>query len=440
VTTTTTRAAFAGRSGGAGDGSGGADAPDPAGGADDRLPGRLARDTSRLLDRPLTSYYLVLGSSAMLLLLGLLMVLAASNVESFQKFQSSFSIFQKQAMWAAAGLPIMWVAYRLPVRVLRVLAYPMVIGAVILLCLVPVLGHKVHGNQNWLDFGGPFRMQPSEAAKLALVLWGADLLTRKRKLLSQWKHLLVPLVPGTGAILLLIMAGQDLGTSLILLTILFALLWVAGAPGRLFTAMAGCALTLILLLIALKPNRMKRVEALFAGCTDQNYLDSCWQAANSVFALANGGWWGQGLGASSGKWGYVPEAYTDSIFAIIGEDLGLVGTLTVLALFGMLGYAGIRIAARTQDMFVRLAAAGATAWLMVQAIVNIAAVLRMLPIAGVPLPLVSYGGSALLPTMFVLGMLLSFARCEPGAQAALAVRGPGFVRLTVARLLPRRAR
>jgi cell division protein FtsW len=393
-----------------------------------------------LLDRPLTSYYLVLGSSAMLLLLGLIMVLAASNVDSFRKYHSSFSIFQKQVMWAAIGLPIMWVAYRLPVRTLRVLAYPLLIGSVVMLCLVLVAGTKVNGNQNWLDFGGPFRLQPSEAAKLALVLWGADLLTRKRKLLGQWKHLLVPLVPGTVLILGLIMAGRDLGTSLILVVILFALLWVAGAPGRLFTQMAGGAVAVILLLIAIEPNRMRRVQTLFTPCTDADYLGSCWQAANSVYALANGGWWGQGLGASSGKWGYVPEAYTDSIFAIIGEDLGLVGTLTVLALFGALGYAGIRIATRTDDMFVRLAAAGAVAWLMVQAIVNIAAVLRMLPIAGVPLPLVSYGGSALLPTMFVLGMLLSFAKCEPGAQAALAVRGPGIVHRGVARLLPRRAR
>jgi len=376
----------------------------------------------------------------MLLLLGLIMVLAASNVDSFRKYHSSFSIFQKQVIWAAIGLPIMWVAYRLPVRTLRVLAYPLLIGSVVMLCLVPVVGTKVNGNQNWLDFGGPFRLQPSEAAKLALVLWGADLLTRKRKLLSQWKHLLVPLLPATVLILGLIMVGRDLGTSLILVVILFALLWVAGAPGRLFTQMAGGALTVVLLLIWIEPNRMRRVQTMFSACTDADYLGSCWQAANSVYALANGGWWGQGLGASSGKWGYVPEAYTDSIFAIIGEDLGLIGTLTVLALFGALGYAGIRIASRTDDMFIRLAAAGAVAWLMVQAIVNIAAVLRMLPIAGVPLPLVSYGGSALLPTMFVLGMLLSFAKCEPGAQAALAVRRPGIVHRGVARLLPRRAR
>jgi cell division protein FtsW len=436
VTTTTTTTPGAAPAAGPHAGAAGA-AQEPAGGSP---VARLRREARRLLDRPLTSYYLVLGSSTMLLVLGLLMVLAASNVKAFQESGSSFSIFQRQAMWAAIGLPLAYLAYRLPVRALRLLAYPMLLGTVVLLALVPLMGHKVNGNQNWLDFGGPFRLQPSEGAKLALLLWGADLLTRKRRLLHQYNHLLVPLVPATGAILLLIMAGQDLGTSVIVVAILFALLWVAGAPGRLFALLSGCALALIMLLIAVKPNRLNRVLSMFAPCTDENYQGSCWHAVNSVYALANGGWWGQGLGDSSGKWGYVPETYTDSIFAIIGEDMGLVGTLSVLALFGVLGYAGIRIAARTDDMFVRLAASGATAWLMVQAIVNIAAVLRMLPIAGVPLPLVSYGGSALLPTMFVLGMLLSFARCEPGAQAALAVRGPGPVRLAVARLLPRRAR
>jgi cell division protein FtsW len=407
-----------------------------------RLAG-LRQEGQRLLDRPLTSYYLVLGSAAMLLVLGLIMVLAASTVVSMRRYGSPYSIFELQFRSALLGLPLMWLAYRLPVRTLRVLAYPILLGSIVLLGLVltPGIGRSVNGNQNWIDFGGPFRIQPSELAKLALVLWGADLLARKRKLLHQWKHLLVPLVPATGVILMMIMAGQDLGTSVIVVAILFGLLWVAGAPVRLFVGMSAAGLAVVTLLVRADPDRLARVQTLFASCdSEADYLRSCWQAKNSIFALANGGFWGQGLGAGFGKWGWVPEAHTDAIFAIIGEDLGLVGTLAVLGLFGVLGYAGLRIAHRTRDPFVRLAAGAVTMWVMVQAMVNVAAVLRLLPIAGVPLPLVSYGGSALLPTMFALGMLLSFARREPGARAALAVRGPGPVRRALAGLVAARPR
>jgi cell division protein FtsW len=288
---------------------------------------------------------------------------------------------------------------------------------------VPGIGETVNGNTNWISIGGPFQLQPSEFGKLALVLWGADLLARKndRNLLVQWKHLLVPLVPVTVMLLGLIMLGGDMGTTMILTAILFGMLWLAGAPTRLFAGVLAGAFSLATLAIATSPNRMGRLHCIAA--TDPGTGDQCWQAVHGIYALASGGWFGSGLGASVEKWGELPEPHTDFIFAVTGEELGLAGTLSVLALFAALGYAGIRVAGRTEDPFVRFAAGGVTTWITVQAVINIGAVLGLLPIAGVPLPLFSYGGSAILPTMFAIGLLICFARSEPATRAALAVRG-----------------
>ncbi|MBD2900522.1 putative lipid II flippase FtsW [Actinomadura nitritigenes] len=381
-----------------------------------------------LLDRPLTSYYLVLSCSVMLLALGLTMVLSASSVKQLQETGSAYTLFQKQAVWMVIGLPLMWMASRLPVRTFRALAYPLLLLSIVALAmvLVPGLGRSAGGATRWIDLG-PVQIQPSEPAKLALVLWGADLLARKERLgqLTEWRPLLVPLLPGAGVLVLLVMLGNDLGTTLVLLTIFLALLWVVGAPGRLFVGIAGLVCLLVSILIIVEPYRMQRLTGFLdpAG----NRLTSNYQGIQGLFAVASGGLFGTGLGEGRAKWDYLPHAETDFIFAIVGEEFGLVGTLVVLGLFGLLAYAGLRIARRVKDPFTRLAAAGATAWLVVQAIVNIGAVIGVLPITGIPLPLVSYGGSALIPTLIALGMLLAFAKREPGARQALSARGPGPV-------------
>ncbi|MFP8944827.1 putative lipid II flippase FtsW [Streptomyces fenghuangensis] len=380
----------------------------------------------RAWDRPLTAYYLILGGSLMLLGLGLVMVFSASQIEALGSGLPSAYYFRKQLLAAALGGVLLLAAARMPVALQRGLAYPLLAVSVFLLCLVqvPGIGHEVKGNQNWIQLGGPFQFQPSEFAKLALVLWGADLLARKgdRRLLNQWKHMLVPLVPVAFLLLGLIMLGRDMGTSLILAAILVGLLWLAGAPLRLFAGVLAVAGALGTLLIATSGNRMARFACL--GATDPGPNDQCWQAVHGIYALASGGWFGTGLGDSMEKWGQLPEPHTDFIFAVTGEELGLAGTLPVLALFAALGYAGIRVAGRTEDPFVRYAAGGVTTWITAQAVVNIGAVLGLLPIAGVPLPLFSYGGSALLPTMFAVGLLISAARSEPAAKAALAMRQP----------------
>lgn len=394
--------------------------------------GRLVQRGRHLLERPLTPYYLILSSSALLLLLGLVMVLSASSVESYAASGSSLAIAQKQAMWALIGVPLFLIASRLPVVFWRRLAIPALIITIVLLVLVlvPGIGVSVQGNQNWIDLGG-FRLQPAEAAKFALIIWGADVLTRKTRMLSQMRHLVVPLIPVSTLVLALVLLGGDLGTSLILMAIVGGLLWLSGAPLRLFAALGGAAGVVVLFMIFERSARLSRLQTFLDPFAD--YQGAGWQPAHSMFALASGGWWGLGLGASREKWGSLPEAHTDFIFAIIGEELGLIGTITVLLLFTALLVGAVRIALTTPDTFVRLASGTVVVWIAAQTIINVGGVVNVLPITGVPLPLVSYGGSALVSTMVALGMLLSFARGLPGARAALAARGPG----RMARLLRR---
>jgi cell division protein FtsW len=310
------------------------------------------------------------------------------------------------------------------VRAYRILGYPLLLAsiALLLLVLVPGVGQNVSGATRWIALPGGLQIQPSEPAKLALVLWGADLLARKERRLGETKHLLIPLLPVAMVMGLLVMAQPDMGTTIVLVTIMLALLFTAGAQLRLF-AKLGVFLGVSLGGLAVaEPYRMQRLTGFRHPCAEQHALSIGYQACQGLYALSSGGWFGLGLGASREKFGYLPNQYTDYIFAIIGEELGLLGTLLVLGLFALLGYAGIRIAQRCPDTFSQLAAAGVTAWLLGQALVNMGAVVGLLPITGIPLPLVSFGGSALVPTMFAIGMLISFARREPSTAKALAAR------------------
>jgi cell division protein FtsW len=380
-----------------------------------------------LLDRPLTSYYLIIGITALLLGLGLVMVLSTSSVQDLSEGLPAYSDFKKQLLGAAFGLPIMYFAARSPARLFRAVAYPLLGVSLLGLCLtlIPGVARSAYGASRWIAIG-PLQIQPSEFAKLALVLWGADLLARKERLrqLEDWRHLLIPLLPGAGLLSMLVMAGDDLGTTFVLLVIFITLLWVIGTPGRIFGGMLALMGIVMLLLAVTSAYRLKRLTGFVnpvGGPMGPNM-----QGIQGKYAVGSGGLFGVGLGASGEKWGYVPESTSDFIFAIIGEELGLVGTLCVCLLYGGLAFAGLRVARRVQDTFSRLAAAAITAWVVMQAVVNIGAVIGVLPITGVPLPLVSAGLSSLLVTMIALGMLMSFARREPGAREALAARGPAL--------------
>jgi cell division protein FtsW len=352
------------------------------------------------------------------------MVLSTSSAQAISQGGSPYGGFQKQLAGVVIGLPLMWIAARSSPTLFRAAAYPMVALSVLGLMLVLVMGQTVDGGERWIVIMG-FQVQPSEFAKLAFVLWGADLLARKEKAgqLSEWKHLLIPLLPGVAIFSMLVMLGDDLSTTFILLVIFLALLWVIGTPARLFIGMLGLMGFALLVLTIVASYRVARIMSFLHP--QAKALTNGWQTLQGTYAVGSGGWFGVGLGAGKLKWGWVPNVTTDFIFAIIGEELGLVGTLCVTFLYGGLAYAGLRIARRVPDTFMRLAAAAATAWIVVQALVNIGAVIGTLPITGVPLPLVSAGLSSLLVTMVALGMLMSFAKREPGAAQALAAAGPG---------------
>ncbi|WP_285756846.1 putative lipid II flippase FtsW [Nocardiopsis ansamitocini] len=381
------------------------------------------RDFARRLDRPLTSYYLIFGSALLLTALGLVMVLSSSMVDSYTETGSAFSIFNKQIGAAAIGLPLMILASQTPVRVFRLLGYPLMLGSIVLLVLTVFRGEEYYGAVRWLEIGG-LTVQASEPAKLAFALWGANVLARKEELkqLVEWRHLLVPLLPGCGMLVLLVLLGSDLGTSFVLMAVFVALLWVVGAPGRLFLGALGLVGALVGIMIAVEPYRMARLTSFWNPEADP--YDGGYQLLHGLYALGTGGLFGVGIGGSREKWGNLPHPESDFIFAIIGEEFGLIGTLIVVCLFGVLGFSGLRVASRVKDPFVQLAAIAITTWITIQALVNIGTVIGVLPITGIPLPLVSAGGSALIPILVGLGILLALAKSEPDARRALAARGP----------------
>jgi cell division protein FtsW len=385
------------------------------------------------LQSPLAGYYLVLGSTIALVGLGLVMVLSSSSVESLRELHSSYTIFAKQAMFAAIGLPLAFAAALLPVRAWKALAWPSLLVGVGALLLVLVAGTTVQGNQNWVRIAG-FSLQPSEAVKLALVVWIAAVLERKRPLFGETVHAVVPVLPVTVVLLALVLAGHDLGTALVLMGLVAALMFTAGVPLRVFAATGALAVAAVFLLVTTSANRMDRLAHWSGKANDPQ--GTGWQPLHALWALASGGWWGLGLGESRQKWSWLPEAHNDFIFAIIGEELGLMGTLAVLALFALLAVGLFRIVLATDDVFVKIATGGVLAWILGQALINIGAVVGLLPVIGVPLPLVSSGGSALMTTLTALGMVLGFARRVPGGAEALASR-PSVVARSLA-VLPRR--
>ncbi|GAA4905947.1 putative lipid II flippase FtsW [Streptomonospora salina] len=383
-----------------------------------------ARELPAILNRPLTSYYLLAGSTVLLTTLGLTMVLSSSMVDSYTETGSAFSLFQKQVLAAAFGLPLLVLASHLPVSAFRLIGYPAMLVSVALLVLTAFRGDAYgSGAVRWLEIGS-MTIQASEPAKLAFGVWGASVLARKEELkqLTDWRQLLIPLLPGCGALVVLVLIGTDLGTSFVLLAIFLSLLWVVGAPARLLAAMIAMVVSLASIMIAVEPFRLARVTSFLDPQNDPT--DSGFQLLHGLYALGTGGVVGVGIGGSHEKWGDLPHPESDFIFAIIGEELGLIGSLVVVGLFGVLGYAGLRVAARVSDPFARLAAAAITAWITIQAMVNIGTVIGVMPVTGIPLPLVSAGGSALIPTMVALGILLALAKSEPDARTALAARGP----------------
>lgn len=375
---------------------------------------------NRILDRPLASYQIVLGSSVLLLGIGLIMVLSASSILARELYGNPFAIFGRQALFAVIGVGFAVAVTRMSQQSLQRLVYPLLIISTCLIAatLIPGIGIEVHGNRNWLPLVAGIRLQPSEFAKLALVLWTADLYARKEHLLKYPRHVWLPMLPVTGAVTALVVAQDDLGTALVLVVVVLGLLWVAGLPKRHMVGIGAAVGAALVFLVAAAPHRVARMlnffDPLSAADTDG------YQSVHSLMAFASGRFFGVGLGASRQKWGTLPEAHTDFILSVIGEELGLFGTVVILGLFALLAYAGIRISTRAGTAMARFTAAGITIWVLSQAVINIGMVLGLFPVIGIPLPLISYGGSSLMTTLVALGLLLNFAKTEPGAARDLA--------------------
>jgi cell division protein FtsW len=367
-------------------------------------------------------------------LLGLVMVMSASSVVARDDYGSAWYFVVRQAAWAAAGAVALLVIARTDYHRWRRPAGLFLVVALLLLvlCLVPGIGVSANGATRWIGTGS-LAFQPSELAKLAVLVWVADLLARRAAHMHNTRATLRPVIVVLAAVATLVMLQPNLGTTIVIAAITLALCFVAGAPLGKLTSWATCSLAAAIALALAEPYRRARVLTFLDPWADP--IDKGYQNIQSLVGLGSGGVFGEGLGASRAKWGYLPYAHSDFIFAIIGEELGLVGSIVVVGLFVLLGIIGVRIALHAPDRFGLLLAIGVTAWFCMQAFVNIGAVIGILPITGVPLPFVSAGGSSLVFGMAGAGLLLSVAR-----QATARPLPPRAPVRAPARRTPARAR
>ena len=371
--------------------------------------GRLYRRGLKadLWDVPVMLLVTTLG----LAIFGCIMVLSASSVTMISQGQSPFSQVSSQVMFLVLGVIAMAGITRIPVGYYhkKSVVYAMLIVALVMQLAVVVVGVEVNGNRNWLKIPGIGQIQPSEFSKLAIIMWLAWVYSRHGDISRSIWRTLFPSIYGVGALVLLIMLGGDMGTAMVYGFIFVGMMWLAGASRSSLLKIGGAFAALALVGVLSSANRVARIFGIWGSCTNAN----CDQANSGEVALATGGFLGVGLGQSRQKYNYLAEAHNDYIFAIIGEELGLLGTLAVLLLYVGLVYCAVRIMLRTTDPLVRLATGGIMIWLTSQAVINMGMVSRILPVIGVPLPFVSYGGSSLLSSLFAAGLLLAFARQTP---------------------------
>jgi cell division protein FtsW len=362
---------------------------------------------------------LLLSSSGFLTAAGLVMVLSAGSVSAAQGYEgNSFWYFQRQLVYAAVGIAAAVLIGRMPARYWKALCVPLLLTSAILMIVAihPFAGTSLYGASRWIDFG-PVTLQPSEIAKLALVAFCATIAAARWGHLDDLRQLLLPLGPVVIGIATLGVLQRDLGTTVILCGSVFLVLFVAGVRMRYLLvgalAFAGGVTYLIV-------GEAYRATRFFDAWLDpwSDPQSSGYQLIQGLIAFGSGGWLGTGLGTGRAKWDFLPNAHSDFIFAVIGEELGLLGALVVVVAFGVLIYAGVRIAIHAGDVFLRLLAAGVIGWIGLQAVINMGAVTGLLPITGIPLPLVSFGGTALVVTLAGVGVLASVSRSSSGKGKA----------------------
>ncbi|GAA3623497.1 hypothetical protein GCM10022200_02150 [Microbacterium awajiense] len=389
-----------------------------------RSRGLAARVSLGKVFAPVPSEFLLISSTALLLTgFGLVMVLSATSATATAAGAPPWEAVLKQGVFAVIGIPLMFVASRLPVIFWKRIAWPALIFATAfqLLVFVPGLGVEAYGNRNWVQIAG-FQAQPSEFLKLALALWVGYVLFRKRTLLGLWRHVYIPLVPVGILVIGTVIAGSDLGTAMVLVLILLGALFFSGVKLRIFILPAIAAAAIVAVLAVTSPDRMRRFMSFLNPNCLEDYLNDCWQPLHGVWGLAGGGVFGVGLGNSKEKYDWLPAAANDYIFAIVGEELGIIGCIVVLGLFALFAVGAFHIIRKTDDPFVRIVAGGVTVWIVGQALINIGVVLRVLPVLGVPLPFMSQGGTSLLSVLIASGVLLSLARTLPAQTPTVPAR------------------
>ena len=355
--------------------------------------------------------FVVLAVMAMLMvLLGIVMVLSAASVQDLRIHGNAWYHQRRQLTWVVLGLAGLVTTSRLDYRRLKPMAIWLLAGSVLLLLAVyvPGIGIRANGSSRWIGVGAA-TFQPSELAKLAVILYGSVLLSSRP--VNDLRGTVLPLAAVLGGVGALVYAEPDLGTTMILAAIAASLLFFAGLRLAIVGATAALGASMMGALTMTVGYRRERLLSMFDPWSDP--LNTGWQAIQAGVAMSNGGLWGMGLGASRAKWGFLPFAQTDFIFAIVAEELGFVAALGVILVYLVIGLVGLNTALRAPDRLGQLLAAGITTWIMIQAYVNIGAVLGVLPITGVPLPLVSYGGSSMVLTLTAYGVLLNVARQTP---------------------------
>ena len=376
-----------------------------------------------LFATPASAYYLILGSVIALSSLGLVMVLSASSVKSLRESGNSFSFVLRQALFLISAAGLAWVAMKLRYELWKPIAQVSLVLSCALLVLPQIggIGKTVGGNTNWIGIGS-FTLQPSEFAKLGLILWCALRLRIHDQKASEGiaSNPATLIIPGFMLVMALILLGRDLGTAVLVTGIVAGILFISGLALKVFGVLAMGAGAMFAALILPSANRMNRFSAFFDPFAEENYQGVGWQQAHSIMGLASGGAVGTGLGSSKQKWGSLPEVHTDFIFAVIGEELGLLGTLATLGLFGILILGIFKVAINAQNSFDRYVCAGIGCWISVQVLLNIGTVISVIPVVGVTLPLISYGGSSLIATFIALGYVLGVLRRDP--QIASEIR------------------
>ena len=395
------------------------DRPAPSDPADRGSSAFAARVALGRVFTPVPSEFLLIASTALILtIFGLVMVLSATMATSGAG--GPFQTVMRQALFAILGVPLMFVFSRLPVTFWKRISW-IALGLALafqLLVFTP-LGYEFDGNRNWISIAG-VQAQPSEFLKLAFALWLGYVLYRKHTLLGLWRHVFIPVVPVGAIVIGSVVAGKDLGTAMILVLILLGALFFSGVKLRVFIIPVVIAVVAVAVLALTSANRMARIASfLNPNCID-DYLTSCYQPLHGIWGLASGGVFGLGLGNSREKYAWLPAASHDYIFAIVGEELGLIGCVVVLALFTLFAVGAFHVIRKTHDPFIRIAAGGITVWIVGQALINIGVVLRVFPVLGVPLPFMSQGGTSLVSVLMACGVLLAFARTLPTSAPGTA--------------------